>query len=136
MGLSMAALRHRPHRPGRRLPRPGRRRPVSIHFVNAWQRLVAPFGGTQRRMSTAPFCVGIPRPGQAPIVLDFATSVVAEGKVLVASQGGKKLPDNALIALDGKMSTDPRLLYGEFTPTGPRNHTAARDVVDPARSGF
>ena len=103
---------------------------VSIHFVNAaGSVLVAPFGGTQRRMSTAPFCAGIPRPGQGPIVLDFATSVVAEGKVLVSSQGGKKLPDNALIGLDGKMSTDPRLLYGEYTPTGPRKHTEGAGAI-------
>ena len=53
---------------------------------------MAPFGGVEKRLSTAPYCVGIPRPGQDPIVLDFATSVVAEGKVLVASHGGKKLP--------------------------------------------
>jgi uncharacterized oxidoreductase len=103
---------------------------VSIHFVNAsGSVLVAPYGGVQRRFSTAPYCVGVPRPGHDPLVLDFATSVVAEGKVLVASQGGKKLPDNALIALDGKMSTDPRLLYGEFTPTGPRNHTAGPGAI-------
>src|SRR5262249_7793491 len=94
---------------------------VSVHFVNAsGSVLVAPFGGTERRLSTAPFCVGVPRPGEAPVVLDFATSVVAEGKVLVASQGGKKIPDNALIGLDGKMSADPHLLYGDYTATGPR----------------
>src|SRR6187200_47135 len=30
---------------------------ISVHFVNAaGSLLVAPFGGTQRRMSTAPFC--------------------------------------------------------------------------------
>ncbi len=87
---------------------------VSVHFVNAsGSVLVAPFGGTERRLSTAPFVVGVPRPGQTPIILDFATSVVAEGKVLVASQGGKKLPDNALIDRDGKMSADPHLLYGD-----------------------
>ncbi|MFX9089514.1 Ldh family oxidoreductase, partial [Acinetobacter baumannii] len=68
---------------------------VSVHFVNAsGSVLVAPFGGTQRRLSTAPVCAGVPRPGQSPIVLDFATSIVAEGKVLVASFGGKKLPDS------------------------------------------
>ena len=55
-------------------------------------------------------------------MLDFATSVVAEGKVLVASQGGKKLPDDALIGPDGKPSADPHLLYGDYTPTGPRDH--------------
>ena len=34
---------------------------ISIHFVNvAGSVLVAPFGGTERRFSTAPFCVGVP----------------------------------------------------------------------------
>src|SRR5258707_8183193 len=42
----------------------------------------------------------IPRKGQDPIVLDFATSIVAEGKVLVASRGGKKLPKGALVDHD------------------------------------
>src|ERR1700709_2368147 len=69
---------------------------VSVHFVNAaGSLLVAPYGGVQKRLSTAPYCVGIPRIGQDPIVLDFATSIVAEGKVLVASRGGKKLPKGA-----------------------------------------
>src|SRR5206468_12117718 len=35
---------------------------VSVHFVNAsGSVLVAPYGGVERRISTAPFCVGIPR---------------------------------------------------------------------------
>ena len=35
---------------------------VSIHFVNAaGSLLVAPFGGVEKRLSTAPYCVGIPR---------------------------------------------------------------------------
>src|SRR5258707_13743180 len=94
---------------------------VSVHFVNAsGSVLVAPYGGVDRRFSTAPYCVGIPRPGQDPLVLDFATSIVAEGKVLVASQGGKKIPQGALIGPGGKPSNDPHLLYGEETPTGPR----------------
>src|SRR5204863_85753 len=42
---------------------------VSIHFVNAsGSVLVAPYGGVQRRFSTAPYCVGVPRPGQDPLV--------------------------------------------------------------------
>jgi uncharacterized oxidoreductase len=81
---------------------------VSVHFVNAaGSLLVAPFGGVEKRLSTAPYCVGIPRAGQHPIVLDFATSIVAEGKVLVASRGGKKLPKGALIDADGTLSEDP-----------------------------
>lgn len=88
---------------------------VSVHFVNAaGSVLVAPFGSVERRFSTAPYCVGVPLPGRAPVVLDFATSLVAEGKVLVASQGGKAVPADALIGPDGRTSADPRLLYGDY----------------------
>ena len=93
---------------------------VSIHFVNATGSvLVAPFGSFERRFSTAPFSVGVPVAGRPPVILDFATSMVAEGKVLVASQGGKPIPADALIGPDGRPSNDPRLLYGEYK-TGER----------------
>src|SRR5437660_4330676 len=91
MGLSMVALKNAGHigRVGDWAEMAAEAGLVSVHFVNAsGSVLVAPFGGTERRLSTAPFCVGVPRPGESPVVLDFATSVVAEGKVLVASQGG------------------------------------------------
>jgi len=103
---------------------------VSVHFVNAaGSVLVAPFGGVERRLSTAPYCVGIPRKGAGPVVLDFATSIVAEGKVLVASRGGKKLPKGALIDLDGTLSEDPAVLYGPYQPDGPRDHSKGNGAI-------
>ncbi|UCH49297.1 MAG: malate/lactate/ureidoglycolate dehydrogenase [Betaproteobacteria bacterium] len=95
---------------------------VSVHFVNgAGSVMVAPFGSYERRFSTAPYCVGVPVPDAPPLILDFATSVVAEGKVLVASQGGKQLRPDALIGPDGKPSNDPHLLYGEYDETSLRD---------------
>jgi uncharacterized oxidoreductase len=103
---------------------------VSVHFVNAaGSLLVAPYGGVEKRLSTAPYCVGIPRQGQDPIVLDFATSIVAEGKVLVASRGGKKLPEGALIDADGMLSEEPTVLYGPHTRDGPRDHTQGTGAI-------
>jgi uncharacterized oxidoreductase len=103
---------------------------VSVHFVNAaGSLLVAPFGGVEKRLSTAPYCVGIPRQGQDPIVLDFATSIVAEGKCLVASRGGKKLPKGALVDADGTLSEDPHVLYGPYTGDGPRDHTKGTGAI-------
>src|SRR6201993_4930237 len=103
---------------------------VSVHFVNAaGSLLVAPFGGVEKRLSTAPYCVGIPRQGQDPIVLDFATSIVAEGKCLVASRGGKKLPNGALVDHDGTLSEDPHVLYGPYTPDGPRDHSKGTGAI-------
>lgn len=103
---------------------------VSIHFVNVrGSVLVAPFGGVDRTFSTAPFCVGIPRKGEKPVILDFATSLVAEGKVLVASQGGKKIPENALVSQDGSMSGDPHVLYGDYKPEGPREYKKGTGAI-------
>ena len=66
MGLSMVALRNAGHigRVGDWAEMAAEAGLVSVHFVNAsGSVLVAPFGGTERRLSTAPFCVGVPRPG-------------------------------------------------------------------------
>jgi uncharacterized oxidoreductase len=99
---------------------------VSIHMVNVRGSLiVAPFGGIDRRMSTSPFCAGIPmNNGEDPIILDMATSVVAEGKALVALKGGKPLPGDSIITEDGVVTGDPRPLYGDV-PQG--------DFPDPSK---
>src|SRR3984957_20464192 len=112
------AAQRRAYRPCWRLGGNGRRRRAGVgpFRQRAGSLLVAPYGGVEKRLSTAPYCVGIPRQGQDPIVLDLATSIVAEGKVLVASRGGKKLPKGALIDADGTLSEDPHVLYGPYTP--------------------
>ena len=132
MGLSAIALRNSGHvgRVGEWAEMAAAEGLVSIHYVNAAQSLlVAPFGGVDRRFSTAPYACGIPRPGLDPLILDFATSVVAEGKVLVASQGGKKLPADALITQEGEMNGDPRTLYGEFDPKAMRSYRNGKGAI-------
>jgi uncharacterized oxidoreductase len=95
---------------------------VSIHLVNVRGRsIVAPFGTPDRRMSTSPFCIGVPMTGATPMILDFATSMVAEGKAMVAAAGGPPLPDGALVSPEGLPTTDPVALYG------PSVHDAAPD---------
>ena len=89
---------------------------VSLHFVNvANSVLVAPFGGAGRRMSTAPVCIGVPH-GEGDFILDFATSKVAEGKVLVARKAGKPALEGSLIGADGKPTQDTDVLYGPPEP--------------------
>lgn len=89
---------------------------VSLHFVNvAHSLLVAPFGGAERRMSTAPVTIGVPNPG-GDFILDFATSRVAEGKALIAMKGGKPLPPGSLKDEAGQPTADPLALYGPTDP--------------------
>lgn len=104
---------------------------ISIHFVNTsgLGMLVAPFGGTERRMSTNPISIGVPMPEGPPLVLDCATSIVAEGKVLVALNGGKPLPDGALIERDGRLTTDPNAIYGAVDGTQPHDQRTGSAAV-------
>ncbi len=107
---------------------------VSIHFVNATSiGLVAPYGGVARRFGTNPIAIVVPqvdddgRP-RPPVLVDFATSVVAEGKAKVAMNGGAPVPTNALISASGEVTGDTAVLYGDV-PEGeapnPRHGTGA-----------
>lgn len=114
---------------------------ISVQFCNvAGSRLVAPFGSRSRCISTAPIAIGFPMPDGRHFILDFATSLVAEGKALVAGKGGTPLPDIALVDGQGNMTADPRALYGASLDTAlpnPRNGDGAlRTMGDHKGSGL
>lgn len=90
---------------------------ISIHFVNVMSKpVVAPWDGADGRFGTNPFCVGIPVEGRPPVILDFATSVIAQGKTRVAYNKGEKLKPGQMIDHEGKPTTDPA--YGVIPPYG------------------
>jgi hydroxycarboxylate dehydrogenase B len=96
---------------------------VSCHFVSvAGDPLVAPFGGTDRRIGTNPFCAAYPREGRPPLVLDFATSGVALGKTRMAYNRGRPVEPGHLIDHSGAPTTDPGVMfeepYGALLPFG------------------
>jgi uncharacterized oxidoreductase len=81
---------------------------VSMHFVNVLSRpVVAPFGGADGRYGTNPCCIGVPLAGRDPFVLDFATSRVAQGKMRVAHNEGRRVEPGTLIDEHGRPTTDP-----------------------------
>ncbi len=75
-------------------------------------RRVAPPGGTEGRISTNPICLGVPTSGD-PVILDFGTSVAAEGKVRVHFQKGEPVPEGWLLDHTGQPTTDPGVLYAD-----------------------
>ena len=90
---------------------------VSIHFVNVVARnVVAPFGGGDARFGTNPVCIGIPLPGRPPLILDFATSMIAQGKTRVAHNKGEPVAPGCLIDDQGRDTQDPR--YSVVPPWG------------------
>lgn len=81
---------------------------VSLHFVNVLSRpVVAPFGGGDGRFGTNPCCIGVPLKGREAFVLDFATSRVAQGKMRVAHNEGRRVEPGTLIDEHGHPTTDP-----------------------------
>ncbi len=90
---------------------------VSVHFVNVISEpVVAPFGGSDGRFVTNPMCVGIPMGDADPIVLDFATSRIAMGKVRVAYNKGETVAPGTLIDDHGQPTNDPGVMFR--TPPG------------------
>src|ERR1700743_2736656 len=89
---------------------------VAMHFVNVASGApgVAPFRGREGRFLTNPVCIAIPGPASnEPILLDFATSRVAMGKVRVAHNAGKPMLDGALLDTARKPTTNPSVMYTE-----------------------
>ena len=115
-GLALVALRRAGHvgRVGAYAEQACAEGIVSLHLVNvAGTPIVAPFGARARATSTNPVTIGVPNGAGDDFVLDFATSVVAEGKAMVAARGGKPVPADALVDGEGRVTGDPRALYGD-----------------------
>jgi uncharacterized oxidoreductase len=117
-GVALVALRRASHvgRVGSYAEQAAEEGVVSVHFVNVvgHAALVAPFRGSDARLSTNPFCAGVPgAKGKPPVILDFATSVVALGKVRVAMSRGEEVADGVLIDAEGRSTRDPGVMYRE-----------------------
>ncbi len=95
---------------------------ATVNNCGGWKR-VAPPGGIEPRLSTNPFCAAIPTEDpDAPIVADFGTSVVAEGKVRGYYISQSRVPEGWLLDHNGQPTTDPAVLYeppqGTILPLG------------------
>ena len=73
---------------------------------------VPPFGGLEGRMSTNPISWAAPTAAE-PLVADFATTSVPEGKIRLWRDTGREVPPDALCDADGHMSSDPEDLYSD-----------------------
>jgi uncharacterized oxidoreductase len=82
---------------------------------------VAPFGGRTRLLGTNPMAYAVPLRNECDSVLvDFATSSVAEGKLRVSYDKGEHVPPGLIIDKDGNPTTDPSAFYdgGALLPFG------------------
>jgi len=130
---------------------------IGLMWVNApLSAGVAPWGGAARRLATNPHAVGIPGRDGPALLLDFATSVVAEGKMRVKFNRKEQAPSGWMLDSEGRPSTDPQKFYGppkgSLLPMGEHKGYglalvveilagilsgtgAARDGIGPVRNG-
>jgi LDH2 family malate/lactate/ureidoglycolate dehydrogenase len=82
-----------------------------IAYTNCTASLaeVVPFKGRCPTLGTNPHSWGFPTTAAVgyPIVIDWATSVIAMGRVQQLAREGKQLPANAAVDREGRPTTDP-----------------------------
>ncbi|HEV8635176.1 MAG TPA: Ldh family oxidoreductase [Chloroflexota bacterium] len=81
---------------------------------------VAPFGGRTGALGTNPISFGFPAARHPPFLVDFATSAIAGGKVMVARAKGEPVPPGCLIDAQGEPTQDPNAYFagGALLPFG------------------
>ncbi len=100
---------------------------------------MAPWGGIKPYMGTNPFSIAFPAGKEQPIVMDMATSVVAQGKIILAGKEGKPIPFGWAISKEGDPTDDPKTaLEGTVLPFGgPKGYAVSLmlDVLSGVLSG-
>ena len=82
---------------------------ISLGSASGW--MAATFGAAEGRLGTNPIAFGAPGLDGDSFVMDFATSAAAEGKIRVARDSGKSVPEGWIRDADGRATTDPNDFY-------------------------
>ena len=91
-----------------------RRGMAATLFVNTHGggKIVAPWGGRERRLSANPISFAVPRSSGDPVVVDISTCAIAGGKVKIAYNSGKPVPAGCIVDSEGRPSTNPGDFFG------------------------
>jgi LDH2 family malate/lactate/ureidoglycolate dehydrogenase len=83
-------------------------------------KLVAPLWGAERMLGTNPLAIAFPAGEEPPVVIDFATSATAYGKIEIAKRKGTAIPIGWAIDRDGNPATGPDQMIdgGALLPLG------------------
>src|SRR5713101_3986098 len=120
-GVGWAGVRHGNHAGAAAVyaAMPLRHDMIGIYFAVGNANHLPPWGGVDMLLSTNPIAIAVPALEEPPLVLDMATTVTAYGKVKVAAQQGKPMPEGWMIDREGNPLTDPnRADDGFLLPIG------------------
>jgi (2R)-3-sulfolactate dehydrogenase (NADP+) len=109
---------------------------VGIAFANT-PAAIAPAGGARGLFGTNPIAFACPRRSAPPLVIDLSMSVVARGKILVASGTGEAIPEGWALDAEGRATTDARAaLAGTMVPIGGSKGAALALMVEILAAGL
>ena len=102
---------------------------ISFIYGNT-PKAIAPTGAKDKVLGTNPIGFGAPSEPD-PVVIDFAVSTVARGKILAARQQGQRIPKGWALGPDGESTTDPEIaLQGSMVPIGDAKGAALALMVE------
>jgi LDH2 family malate/lactate/ureidoglycolate dehydrogenase len=84
---------------------------VAMVTIGSLGKSTAPFGGRRGIFGTNPFSFGFPAGDHPDLMVDFATSAIAGGKVMVARAKHEPVPPGSLLDKDGNPTTDPNAYF-------------------------
>ena len=86
---------------------------IGIGFTGGtmYRGWVTPYGGRERLFGTNPMSFAVPTRDGETLLLDFATSGIAQGKVTLAQAKGEPIPEGMMLDKHGYPSTDASILY-------------------------
>ncbi len=103
---------------GHHVERLAERGVVGLVFGNSPQA-IAPWGGFRPLFGTNPIAFGFPRADAPPVVVDLSLSKQARGKIKLAADEGREIPEGWALDKDGKPTTDAAAaMAGSMLPLG------------------
>ncbi len=103
---------------------------IGFLFTNA-SPAMAPWGAKEKRVGTNPWSIAAPAGRYHPMMLDIANTAVARGKLYVARQQGKQIPDGWALGPDGSPTNDPlKGIAGTILPLAGHKGYAIATMVD------
>lgn len=92
---------------------------------------ISPPGGKEPRLGTNPIAFGFPVKKGPPVIADFASSMVARGKIILAARQNRPIPKGWAVDEKGMDTTDAHsALKGSMLPVGGAKGYALASVIE------
>ncbi len=103
---------------------------IALGFTNA-PAAIAPWGGSRSLFGTNPIAFACPRVDEDPLVIDLSLSKVARGKVKLAADSKRAIPNDWAVDAQGNPTTDAQAaLDGSLLPMGDAKGAALALMVE------